>query len=312
VTVASDVYATGLVLYELLTGRRAFRGETELATALARLTTRPPAPSAIRPGIPRGLDQVVERATAMRPEQRYSTAASMRAALERFGGGLEATLLPAPAPGEPTPPVATPARGSLRGWMLVPIAVVLVAAAVIAGGLALGRLSLGGPLGIRAAEPTPSASPPVRLRNVAVVSAHDEDPFGQDRSENPGSVPLAIDGDAGTAWSTEHYASADFGNLKEGVGLWLDFGRSSDVRSVSITTLQPGWTFQLYPTPDAKGSPLLAEDGRTSTFTAKGGTTTVHLEPEHTRGVLIWITGLAQGDNGYAATVAEVSVQGAG
>ncbi len=312
VTVATDVYSTGLVLYELLTGRQAFRGETELATALARLTTRPPAPSAIRPGIPRGLDQVVERATAMRPEQRYSTAASMRAALERFGGSPEAPFLPTPSHAEPPPQATGPARGSMRAWIVVPLAVLLAAAAVIAGGLALGRLSLGGPLGIRAVEPTPSTSPAGRLRPVTIVSAHDEDPAGKDQSENPGSVPLAIDGNTDTAWSTEHYVSSDFGNLKDGVGLWLDFGASSDVRTVTITTLRPGWTFQLYSNPDAQDQPLVAQDGRTTTFTAKAAATTVHLEPGQARGILIWITGLAHDGDGFAATVAEVSVQGAG
>jgi hypothetical protein len=195
--------------------------------------------------------------------------------------------------------------------MLVPLAVLLVAAAVIAGGLALGRLSLGGPLGIRAVEPTPSASTSVPLRPVTIVSAQDEDPFGKDHTENPGSVPLAIDGNADTAWSTEHYASADFGNLKDGVGLWLDFGASSDVRTITITTLRPGWTFQLYSNPGAEGSPLAAQNGRTTAFTAKAAVTTVRLEPGHPRGILIWVTGLARDGDAFAATVAEVSVQGA-
>jgi serine/threonine-protein kinase len=313
VTPATDVYAAGLVLYELLTGRRAFRGETDLATALARLTTRPPAPSAMRPGIPRGLDQVVERATALRPEQRYSSAASMRAALERFGGSTDAPLMPAPEPADhATPPSAAPGRGSLRGWMVLPVAVVLIAAAVIAGGLALGRLSLGGPLGIRAAEPTASAPPGPQLRDVPIVAARDEDPLGSDHRENPGTVALAIDGDPNTAWSTEHYASAGFGNLKTGVGLWLDFGSSSDVRSLTIATLHPGWTFQLYSDPNAQGSPLAATDGHASTFTAKEGETTISLEPSRARGILIWVTGLVPDGDGFSATVADVSVRGAG
>lgn len=313
VTPATDVYATGLVLYELLTGRRAFRGDTELATALARLTTRPPAPSAMRPGIPRALDQVVERATALRPEQRYSSAASMRGALERFGGSTDAQLLPPPAQAEQAPPPSSaPGRGSLRGWMLVPIAVVLVAAAVIAGGLALGQLSLGGPLGIRAAEPTTSARPAGHLHELPIVAARDEDPLGVDHTENPGTVALAIDGDPDTAWSTEHYVSADFGNLKTGVGLWIDFGSSSDVRRLAITTLHPGWTFQLYSNPDAQGSPLVAAEGHASTFTAKEGVTTVSLEPTRARGILIWITRLVPDGDGFGATIADVSAQGAG
>src|SRR5262249_56588781 len=47
---------------------------------------RAPAPSAIRPGVPRRLDQVVERARTPVPADRYPSAAAMRAALERLGG----------------------------------------------------------------------------------------------------------------------------------------------------------------------------------------------------------------------------------
>ena len=51
-TVASDIYALGIVLFESLTGQRPFSGDGAAAIALARLTTTPPRPSALRQGVP--------------------------------------------------------------------------------------------------------------------------------------------------------------------------------------------------------------------------------------------------------------------
>jgi eukaryotic-like serine/threonine-protein kinase len=311
VTAATDIYAAGLVLSELLTGRRVFEGPTDLATAMARLTTRPAAPSAIRPGIPRALDQVVARATALRPDERYPSADGMRAALERFAGPSDRPLLPPPRSAEPAAPPPT-GRSSLRAWMLVPLVVVVVAAAVIAGGLALGRLSIGGPLGIQAASPSPASTGAVALERITIASATSEDPQGPDGTEHPDQARLAIDGDPATVWTTDHYQTADFGNLKTGVGLWLEFDATSEVHTVTITSPLPGWTFQVFASPDGPGTsatPLASPDGR-STFTSGAGTLTVTLRPERAPGVLIWITGLAPDGARYAASIAEVSVRG--
>ena len=81
-TQASDIYALGIVLYEALTGQRPFSGDGAAAVALARLTTTPPRPSALRAGVPAELDAIVQRAMALDPAARFASSASMASALE--------------------------------------------------------------------------------------------------------------------------------------------------------------------------------------------------------------------------------------
>jgi serine/threonine-protein kinase len=81
-TPASDVYCLGLVLFEALTGTRAFSGETTDAIALARVGAAAPSPKAIRPEVPSDLDAVVRRALAPDPADRYANGNAIAAALE--------------------------------------------------------------------------------------------------------------------------------------------------------------------------------------------------------------------------------------
>src|SRR4051794_11544822 len=77
----SDVYSLGVVLYEALTGRPPFVADSPAATALARLHSTPPHPAQLRRDAPRMLCDVIVRAMAREPSQRYASATEVRSAL---------------------------------------------------------------------------------------------------------------------------------------------------------------------------------------------------------------------------------------
>jgi beta-lactam-binding protein with PASTA domain/predicted Ser/Thr protein kinase len=85
---SADLYSTGIVLYEMLTGSVPFTGDTPLEVAMQHLSAVPEPPSAKRPEIPHELDAIVVRALAKDTEARYRSARDMDADLARFAQGL--------------------------------------------------------------------------------------------------------------------------------------------------------------------------------------------------------------------------------
>jgi serine/threonine-protein kinase len=84
---SSDLYSTGIVLYELLTGTVPFTGESPVEIAMKHLSQPPAPPSAHRPEIDRDLDLVVLRALAKEPGDRYRSAQEMDRDLELVARG---------------------------------------------------------------------------------------------------------------------------------------------------------------------------------------------------------------------------------
>ncbi|MFL5646158.1 MAG: protein kinase domain-containing protein [Chloroflexota bacterium] len=193
-TPASDVYSLGLVLYESLTGQRAWSGDTTAALAAARIGNRAPSVQTVRPSVPAALDAVVVRALDPDPSERFDNGNAMAAALEPLvasvdpgtttasfdSAPLAAAVGPsvAPAPAPAAPPlqpgsgpgttVVAPStsdsrngRGSRRASPAIagPLVVLLVVATIVVGGLFIAALP--GPTGsggLAAASATPRAN----------------------------------------------------------------------------------------------------------------------------------------------------------
>ncbi len=103
VTARSDIWSCGIVIYEVLTGKRPFRGD-ENAIAYAVVNEPAPPPSSMQPHIPVAIDAVLARALAKKPDARFPDAAA-------FADALQAALLaPAPAPMPTAQPAASRAH----------------------------------------------------------------------------------------------------------------------------------------------------------------------------------------------------------
>lgn len=80
----SDIYSVGVALYEMLTGKKPFDGDTPVAIALMHMQTDPKKPSEVNETIPEGLEQIVLKAMQKEPNARYQTALEMITDLEEF------------------------------------------------------------------------------------------------------------------------------------------------------------------------------------------------------------------------------------
>ena len=156
ISVATDVYGLGALLYALLVGSAPFRGPTALMILTQVMDAVPPAPSTLREGVPPGLEATLLRCLAKEPSQRFEDMVQLRDALS---GGGEATL-------EPTSP-GRGGRALLIGMALVSALFLL---AVVAG---LGR------------DPAPAASPSPATTSLAPT----ELPPTPSRSPSPPATP---------------------------------------------------------------------------------------------------------------------------
>ena len=116
----SDIYSTGCVLFELLTGRPPFVGDSPLSVAYQHVREEPVVPSSLDPLIPAAVDAIVAKALAKSTTDRYQSAAEMRADIELALAGHDVAA-PAVVAGEatqpflPPPPVTDPLTATTVG-----------------------------------------------------------------------------------------------------------------------------------------------------------------------------------------------------
>jgi serine/threonine protein kinase len=298
--VRTDVWAAGALLYELLTGRAPEAGDAS--------------PRDHRPDVTRKLDEVVRKALSPEPDDRFATAGEFGSALRDAAGvgtgrvaapthrpGLQDTAVVAPAP----PP---PRTSMFRTWFAVPLLIVVIAASALGAGLWLGKLELGGPVGIQFGTTEESPAPANRVleftKGVAPV-----DPYG-DGHENDSDLPLAADfdplthdPDPLTVWKSENYYDGTLN--KAGVGMLFFLRGRQSVTGFRLQTPYPGYRFAVVVGDDLAA---MIEEARPR-FTAADDMREP-IDPATGRYVLLWITSVVSTGDGYRAEVGDFRVVG--
>jgi eukaryotic-like serine/threonine-protein kinase len=283
----SDVYALGVVLFELLTGRVPFTGENPVAVAMQHIHEPAPSVLELRPDVPARVALALERALAKAPGERF---ASMSAFVDELRGALaglgadptddSTAIVPAAAP-----PARERAVRRRPRWPIVLLLLLLALAGAAAAALVLARDS-------SSPGDEPSGGAEIRLAAVA-----DYDPEGGD-GEHPERVDQATDGDPDTYWTTERYR--DFDATKNGVGLVLD-SRGASPAEVVVETATPGFTARIDAGDRAEG-PFEPISGERTV----AGSTVFAVEDTSARYLVVWITALPEG----VARINEVRARG--
>ena len=306
----ADIYALGVVLYEMVCGRPPFKADTDAATALARLHRDPEAPSTVRPGVPAWLERTILDCLQRDPAARPDSATEVRrrlASRDAAPTGAPAPVAtaaaatsparaaaPAARPPEPVvaaPPAPKPRRPARRRrW---PIVALLGASAIVAAVLATG-ISLG--------SDDPAAEP------ITIASTQAFDPEGHPPGdEHNAEAPLAADGDDATVWTTETYRDpAVLG--KRGVGLVVRFDEPVRIDALRVTSGSTNWTASIYLTDAEVGADLASWGDPVATAEGLGPpVASFAIDSRRARAVLIWITRM--GDDGRVG-IAEVQASG--
>ena len=170
----ADIYALGIILYQMISGRLPFQGENTAATMMQHLSAPVPDVRQFNQAVPPGLVTIVQKSLAKEPAQRYQSAGEMAAALRQLSGDAAATRFttaPATVPGQQRPPTgpiqtrpqtgpahattgSTPAPAKRPAWMIPAAAVlgILVLFVCIVAAVLAGQQFLGG----KTPTPTPT------------------------------------------------------------------------------------------------------------------------------------------------------------
>jgi hypothetical protein len=191
-------------------------------------------------------------------------------------------------------------------WLVLALVVVaIIVLGIVIINLNAGRDDESGPVAESSAsseEPTKKEEKKTpKAKPVKIESVESLDPEG-DGEEHDSETENVIPKTEGS-WNTDRYNSAEFGNLKSGVGLLLEFDEESTVTQAKVHSESSGGKFEIRDGDDPEDAKVIGE----GKFDADGGTTVKFDKEVTTDKLILWVTELPQTDGGYKATISSVS-----
>jgi eukaryotic-like serine/threonine-protein kinase len=322
----ADQYSLGCVLYEALSGQQPFSASSTVAIAAQRLDHEPLPLRSLRADVPRELDDVVMKALARDPVARWPNCRAFAEALEPWARDDEMLTQTTqvlvrgeslPMAEDEPPYVSQPinSRSFLRSegrWLASVLALVALSALLTAVGVATGVFEIRGVPSLTAEprdEPSTSAAAPAQPITIAELSTLDPD--GNPPTENEDNLGALVDGDKATYWRTDRYNSAEFGNLKQGLGVVVDLGEPVQLTTMKLSTPTTGINFEIRVADRVDPDPTAWRTVATEENATEDSEIAFEDEPPVTRYVLIWITPpLAPYERLYAAAFSELMIEG--
>jgi len=222
---AEDVRALGEVLYEMLCDQPPNR---QPGGEIIK-------PRKLRAGIPKPLEALTLKSLASDPRNRFRSAFDFRRSLAALDLG--------PDDAEPltarlaTPPagVTPAARRPRRTWVPVIVFITLAALSAALVTWVMGR-----------GDTTAPNTTPADGNAITAAGIQSFDPEATPPTENEEEARFAIDGNRATAWHTERYKSAHFGNLKKGLGLIVRLNSEQRLSSLTVDSAGRNWSAKVY------------------------------------------------------------------